>query len=259
MTEFAIQTDKLTCDFGKGQGIFHLDLQIKPGTVTGLIGRNGAGKTTLLRILVGLQYPGSGSASVLGLDCLQDREQILSRVGFVDERRALYDWMKVDEILEFTGSFYSTWDGKVADEMIREFRLHRDQQISTLSRGQRAELALILAMAHHPELLILDEPTSGLDIVVRHEFLEKFIHFACNDGASILFSTHILDDVERIADRVAFIDEGRLLHEGDQAELKSRYAAERRGSETTGPVSLKDIFLDTLQGKFTLSSREGEL
>jgi ABC-2 type transport system ATP-binding protein len=192
------------CDALRG-----IDLNIPRGSVFALLGENGAGKTTLIRILTGFQVPSKGSASVLGLNPVRDSLEIRRRIGYVSDAPALYDWMRVDEIGWFASSFYPKGFLEQYRESIARYDLPSDRKIKHLSKGQRAKVALSLAVAHDPELLILDEPTSGLDPLVRREFMESMVERAAT-GRTVLLSSHQISEVERVADYIAIIHQGKV-------------------------------------------------
>lgn len=186
-----------------------VDLEIPSGTVFALLGENGAGKTTLIRALTGFQRPSKGSCSVLGLDPERDAEAIRRRVGYVSDAPALYDWMQVGEIGWFAAAFYSEGFLDRFRELISHHEVPEARKIRALSKGQRAKVALALALAHDPELLILDEPTSGLDPLVRREFLESMLDRVAT-GKTVFLSSHQISEVERVADCVAILHQGRF-------------------------------------------------
>lgn len=196
--------------FGTVTALEHVSLEIPPGVVCALLGANGAGKTTAIRILLGLERPDAGVAEVLGMDSIKASVEIRRRVGYVAEKPTLYEWMTIAEIGWFAAGFYAPGYQKVYAQAIEQFGLDESQRISTLSKGQRAKVALSLSLAHQPELLILDEPTSGLDPLVRREFLESMIDVAAQ-GRSVLLCSHQVAEVERVADMVAILLNGRLL------------------------------------------------
>lgn len=196
-----------------------VNLEIPTGAVFALLGENGAGKTTLIRILTGFQQPTAGHCSVCGLDPATDALEIRRRVGYVSDSPPLYDWMRVGEIGWFAAAFY---DDQFADryrEFIARYELPESRKIRHLSKGQRAKVALALALSHDPELLILDEPTSGLDPLVRREFLESMVDRAAT-GRTVLLSSHQISEVERVADSVAILRAGRVQLVDSLAELK---------------------------------------
>jgi len=162
----------------------------------------------------------SGQASVLGLDCRRDMLEIRRRIGFVAEGQVMYEWMSIDEIIWFCKGFYPGWDDAYAAEMKVKLELDGHQKVRNLSHGQQAKLALLLSMAYRPELLILDEPTTGLDVVVRRNFLEGVIELIQEEGRTVFFSSHLVHEVERVADWVGFIDKGRMVCCAPMEELK---------------------------------------
>ncbi|MBE3576468.1 MAG: ABC transporter ATP-binding protein [Limnochordales bacterium] len=201
-----------------------INLELEPGYITALIGRNGAGKTTLLRLIMGMARPTRGRITVFGLSYADNHHRILSRIGFVPEEPFLYDEMDVAWIGRFVSRLYPGWDQDEFRRLLAHFDVPARKQIKELSKGSRVKAELALALAHHPDLLILDEPTSGLDPIVRREVLEELqAVIARSDRATVLFSTHITEDVERIADRVAFLVEGRLALLATQDELREKW------------------------------------
>ncbi len=202
------------CDALRG-----VDLSVKPGTVFALLGENGAGKTTLIRILTGFQPPSAGTARVCGMDPTRQALEIRRRIGYVSDSPTMYDWMRVHEIGWFTSGFYPDGYLQTYRELIKRYELPPLRKIKELSKGQRAKVALSLALAHDPELLILDEPTSGLDPLVRREFLESMIDRAAT-GRTVFLSSHQINEVERVADQVGILHHGRIQLVGGLAELR---------------------------------------
>ncbi len=196
-----------------------VQLSVPAGTVFALLGENGAGKTTLIRVLTGFLKPSSGSCTVVGLDPVRDGVAVRRRVGYVSDAPALYDWMRVHEIGWFASAFY---EGEFLDryhDAIRMYEVPESRKIGHLSRGQRAKVALALALAHDPELLILDEPTSGVDPLVRREFLESMLDRVAT-GRTVLLSSHHIAEIDRVADRVAILHEGRFCMAGELQDLR---------------------------------------
>jgi ABC-2 type transport system ATP-binding protein len=187
-----------------------LNLRVPRGSVYGLLGRNGAGKSTLIKMLMGMVQPDSGRAELLGesIDSLSNATR--ARIAYLAEGHPLYGWMSINEAVRFTRSFYPRWNDVLVDQILDHFELARSQKYRRLSRGQQAQVSLALAVAHDPELLILDDPTLGLDTVVRRDFLESMIQIIQRQGRTILFSSHILGDVERVADRIGILEAGVL-------------------------------------------------
>ncbi len=212
MNETVLQTQGLTKYYGKRPAVDHLDLQVPRGCICGFIGRNGAGKTTAIKMLLGLLNPTAGSAALLGCDSQDLSPKVRRRIGYVTEGHRLLRWMTINHIEKFQQAFFpDQWDRRFFAEMIDYFELSRKQKIKHLSNGQRAQVSLALALAPNPELLIMDDPTLGLDAAIRRQFLEGMIQLITRQGRTVLFSSHILADVERIADRIAVIHKGRLV------------------------------------------------
>jgi ABC-2 type transport system ATP-binding protein len=208
--ENVIRLQNVTKRYGSQVALNNVSLEIPRGVVCGLLGENGAGKTTAIRLLLGLTEPNSGSVSVLGLDSTREGRQVRSRVGYVAERPTLYDWMTVSETGWFTAGFYGSGFLERYLRLTTEYQLPPQAKIKTLSKGMRAKVWLALALAHEPELLVLDEPTSGLDTLVRREFLEGMVDIAAA-GRTVLLSSHQISEVERVADLVAILKQGKLL------------------------------------------------
>ncbi len=219
--ELAIATKDLSRRFGGTKAVSGVSLEVPRGSVCALFGLNGSGKTTLIRLLLGHLRPTSGTVRVLGRSLGDEIREIRERVGYVAESRYLYDWMTVRETLDFTRAFHRDWDEAKADSLVERLHLPREQRVARLSRGHRARLCLTLALAYNPELIILDELTAGLDVVVRREVLRNVIEEISQEGRTVLFSSHSVDEVERLADRVAIMQDGRLLMQGPIDELKT--------------------------------------
>ena len=207
--------------FGDKPVLDNVSVFIPRGSVLGLVGENGAGKTTLIKHLLGMLKPQSGTVRLFGLDPVADPVGVLSRVGYLSERRDLPGWMRVDEFMRYTQAFYPNWDEAYAETLRKQFQLDPKQRISTLSQGQTAKAGLLAALAYRPELLILDEPSSGLDPVVRRDILEAIIRIVAEEGRTVLFSSHLLDEVERIADQVVMLQNGRVVLNGRTDDVRN--------------------------------------
>ncbi len=205
-----IVTHRLTKYYDRRRVVDSLDLRVAQGRVYGLLGRNGAGKSTVIKMLLGMVHPDYGRAEVLGEDALKLRPQTRSRIAYLAEGHPLYPWMTVGEAARFARAFYRNWNGDLLEQILDHFELARRAKIRRLSHGQRAQVSLALCVASDPELLILDDPTLGLDTVVRRDFLESLIQIIQRRGRTILFSSHILGDVERVADRIGVLVDGVL-------------------------------------------------
>ena len=207
---WAIETRGLTKYYGGRPVVHSLDLRIPVGSVYGFLGRNGAGKSTTIRMLTGMLNPDFGEAFLLGEEASSLSTSARARIAYLAEGHPLYGWMTVGGIERFTRSFYDKWNSRLYEQIIDHFELPRKKRIRRLSNGQRAQVSLALAVAPEPELLILDDPTLGLDTVVRRDFLESLIQIIHREGRTILFSSHVLGDVERIADRIGILVDGVL-------------------------------------------------
>lgn len=197
---------------------------IEAGQVVGLLGKNGAGKTTLLRIAMGMIEAQTGSVRLFGLDPRRDAVEVKRRVGYVSEEQILPPFLHVDQIVGLHKGLFPTWDDELAQRMIQRFAIPGRKKIKTLSKGQARQVALLCAVAHRPELLILDEPAGGLDPAARREFLETSIQLLNETGTTILFSSHYMTDVERLADRIVMIHDGRVLIDSQLDELRESYS-----------------------------------
>jgi ABC-2 type transport system ATP-binding protein len=199
-----------------------IDLKIPRGCIYGLLGRNGLGKTTLIRILLGLESPTRGRTSLLGEDSQRLSPRTKARIGYVAEGHNLIQNYRVKRLIGICKGLATHWNDQFFSSLLRTFRLPMDRKVKEMSAGMRAQLNLVLAMATEPELLILDDPTLGLDTVARRQFLELAIELIQKQDRTILFSSHILSDVERIADRVGVLVGGRLVVDCELEDLKNR-------------------------------------
>ncbi len=219
MTEFVLETQGLTKFYGDKLAVDHIDLKIPRGCICGFVGRNGSGKTTAIKLLLGFLKPTAGSSRLLGCDSQDLTPAIRQRIGYVAEGHRLIRWMTIAEIAKFQSAFFheqlasakqgeAGWDSKFFWDMIDYFGLPKKQKIKHLSNGQRAQVSLALTLAPNPELLIMDDPTLGLDAAIRRQFLEGMIELIMRQGRTILFSSHILGDIERVADKIVVLDKG---------------------------------------------------
>lgn len=226
--------------FGDAEVLRGLDLEVAPGEVYALLGRNGAGKTTALRILLGFLEPHAGSAEILGLPSDSLPPDARDRIGYVTEGHRLHSWLKVSDALDLEASTRPRFRRSFAEAALRRCGLPTKQRIRSLSRGQRAQLALTLAVASEPEVLVFDDPALGLDPVMRREFLDAMIDLLSNEGTSVLYSSHILTDVERIADRIGVLHGGVLLLDAALDEAKTRFVKRHWVPDSEGGRALVD-------------------
>jgi len=245
-----IELVNVTKRFGSQTALDNVSLAVPPGVVFALLGENGAGKTTAIRLMLGLAEATAGEVRVLGMDSRREGLPIRRRVGYLPERPTFYDWMTAQEIGWFTAGFYADGFEHYFRTLVEGFRVPLGRRLSQLSKGMRAKVALSLAMAHRPELLILDEPTSGLDTMVRREFLESMVDIAA-EGRTVLLSSHQINEVERVADIVAMVHRGRLLLVEPLDELK------RTTRQLTVTVSDGSAALPALDGRVIHGRRRG--
>ncbi len=238
-SELAIDIKNLSCKFRRTEAIHDVSLAIPSGSVFGMVGLNGAGKTTLIRHLIGALRPQSGTVRVLGEDPTLTPESVMQRVGYVAEEDALPRWMRVGELVDFMQRLYRNWDDKLCDELLRLFLLDRNSKLADLSKGGRARAGLLIAIAHRPDLLILDEPSYGLDPIARQDILEAIVRTAGDEGRTVLFSSHLLDEVSRVCDTVGVICNGRLLETIAMQDLSDRY--EELVVELSPPVGKQSV------------------
>jgi ABC-2 type transport system ATP-binding protein len=187
------------------------------------VGENGAGKTTLIKHLLGLLRAESGSIKVFGLDPVADPVGVLGRLGYLSEQPDLPGWMRVDELMRYTRAFYPKWDAAYAERLREQFGLDPTQRLNTLSKGQTAKAGLLAAQAHRPDLLLLDEPSSGLDPLVRRDILEAVIRTVADEGRTVFFSSHLLEEIERVSDNIAMLHHGKLVLYGPLDEIKAQH------------------------------------
>lgn len=220
MNQRVIEATALIKQFDQQLVLQGVDLAISPGQVVGLVGVNGSGKTTLIKCLLGLLRATGGTARVLGEDSWNLSANAKARLGYVSQEFEMLPWMTVQGTCDYTGSFYATWDTEHVNQLIDQWDVPRKSQVGTLSVGQRQKLAVILALGHRPELLILDEPVASLDPHARRQFLQTLLEFATQDAHTVLFSTHITSDLERVASHVAMMRRGRIGYFDELDTLK---------------------------------------
>jgi ABC-2 type transport system ATP-binding protein len=216
-----LQFERLTKYFDDHRALDAATLAVPAGSVTGLLGANGAGKSTLIKCAVGLLRPNSGRVVTLGQNAWHLDADAKARIGYVPQAVELYGWMRVGQLLDYTAGFYPRWNDPLARSLLAGWDVPEHRKVKTLSPGTLQKLAIVLALAHEPELLILDEPASALDPAARRQFLSTLLELASTDRPrTILFSTHITSDLERVADRVAIMRQGRILFDDELDALK---------------------------------------
>ncbi len=233
MNDLVISVSGLTRRFGAKVALDSVSLALPRGGVYGLVGANGAGKTTLIKHVLGLLRAERGSVRVFGLDPVADPVSVLARTGYLSEENDLPGWMRVDELMRYSRAFYPAWDDAWAEELRRTFALEPTAKIKHLSKGQKARAGLLIALAYRPELLVLDEPSSGLDPIVRRDVLGAVLRTIADEGRTVLFSSHLLAEVEQVADHVTMMHQGRIALAAPLEEIKEAH----RGA------SLDEIFV----------------
>jgi ABC-2 type transport system ATP-binding protein len=214
-----IECQALEKRFGRDVALNDLNVEISAGQVVGLIGTNGSGKSTLIKCLLGLLRRTSGQSSVFQEDSWNLSASAKSRLGYVSQDFVILPWMSVKGMCTYTSAFYQNWDHPFVDSLLSEWELPQKKRVSALSVGQRQKLAVILAMGHRPELLILDEPVASLDPIARRQFLHSLVEYTADQNHTILFSSHITSDLERIASHVLLLSGGRLQFFGELDQL----------------------------------------
>jgi ABC-2 type transport system ATP-binding protein len=221
---WAIDTSDLTKRYGEVEAVRQLNLRVGMGRITGFLGRNGAGKSSTIKMLLGMSHPTSGTGRVLGrpIDDARESREVRRRVAYVAEDKQTYAYMTVAQMIAFTKSFYDDWRPDVEARLLQQYDLPRRRKVKALSKGMRTKLALLLALARRPQLLILDEPSEGLDPVSIEELLQTLVAAAA-DGTAIFFSSHQIAEVERIADHVCIIDRGRLVVDASLDDIREHH------------------------------------
>ena len=217
--ENIVEMEGVSRRYGQKWALDKVSLAMPRGVVLGLVGANGAGKTTLIKHILGLLRAQTGRVQVLGMDPSRHPVEVLSRLGYLSEDRDLPPWMSVGELLRYSRAFRHTWDDEYAGELRRKFQLPEAALVRHLSKGELAKAGLIVALAHKPDLLVLDEPSSGLDPIVRREMLEAVVRSVADQGRTVLFSSHLLDEIVRVSDHVAMMAHGQILVHGPLQEV----------------------------------------
>ena len=242
----AIETKSLQYSVGRAFQLTELDMHVPHKSVYGFLGPNGAGKTTTIRLLLGLLKPAAGRITVLGDAMPESYAGVLARTGYVPERPHIYPSLTISEATRLHAAFYPTWDQRWADELLKQFSLDSHRRVSTLSKGESGKLLMLLALSQRPELLVLDEPTDGLDPVVRRDILAAVLEYVTDNDATVLISSHLVHELERICDWVGVLDGGKLVAELPMQEFKNGI---KRLRVVAAPDSLGGA-------PFTLLSRE---
>jgi len=242
MTDNAIAISDLTVRYGRTLAVDNVALNVVKGSVYALVGRNGAGKSSLVRCLLGEQRPEQGTSTLLGEDAWSRRTALMQRIGVVTEEADAPPEMKVSSIARFCSRLYDRWDQGSVETRLRTFGVPTSSRFGSLSKGQKKQVSLALALANSPELLVLDDPTLGLDVVARRSLFEEVIGDLADRGTTIFITTHDLGGVETFADRVGMMENGRLVLDEEVDALKSRF---RRIRFAAQPVAIDTAVLRT--------------
>jgi ABC-2 type transport system ATP-binding protein len=223
MNDVAIRTEHLSKSYDGNHAVREIALKVPRGAIYGFLGRNGAGKTTTIKMLLGLTRPSAGSAQVLGMNVATERIAILQRTAFVSEKKSLYPSLTASELLRFSRGFYPTWSDRAVEKYSRLLEIPMQQRFAKLSNGNQTKVWLLLALAQGADLLILDEPTTALDPISVDQLMHVLAEIAVDRGCTIFFSSHQLEEVERIAEYAGFMDRGKLLLQSRLDDIKSEF------------------------------------
>lgn len=248
MSDFTIEIANLTVRYGRVTAVHDVTFVVPRGSVYALLGRNGAGKSSLVRCLLGQRRPDRGSIRIFGQDAWSHRAALMQRIGVVSEDADAPPEMTVAQIARFCSRLYSRWDQSEVDERLARFEVPSGTKFGALSKGQKKQALLALALATSPDLLVLDDPTLGLDVVARKSLFEEVIAELADRGITVFLTTHDLPGIETLADRVAIMKNGALVVEEDLEALKARFRTIRLAAQPdafgeTYPLSLEDIFI----------------
>ena len=221
-TDYVIEPDGLDLVYGRKKALDGLTLRIPRGRIHAIVGANGAGKSSLFRILLGFQAPTAGRATILGHDCTALTERERARIGFVNEEHSLPGWLRITEAVAMQRRLYPAWDEALYRRVVGHFNVAPEQRIAELSRGERAGVSLAMALAQKPELLILDEPTLGLDVVAKRALLEALLHSVDDAGCTVVYCSHQMEEIERVAENLILLERGVLKHMSAPEEFCER-------------------------------------
>jgi ABC-2 type transport system ATP-binding protein len=222
-----VQMSGVSKAFGSTRALDGVDLTIPPGRIIGLLGANGAGKSTLLRTIIGLYLPDSGKVVTFGRVARDLGPHQLARIGYVHQEGELLDWMTVGQLIRYVAAYYPSWNEDLECKYIADFSVNVNARVGSLSPGERQKVAILIAIGFEPELLILDEPASALDPIARARFLDLLLELIQTEGRTIVISSHILSDVEKVIDHVIIMDGGRIIRDSSFDDLREEYSRVR--------------------------------
>ena len=249
--DYVIETRALSKRYGRKLALDNLDLRIPRGRIHAIVGANGAGKSTLFRILMGFMPPTSGEARILGKDSQQLTPADRARIGFVNEEHTLANWMRVSQVAAMQKHQYPRWNQQAYDGVIGHYHVLPEQKVGQLSRGERAGFNLALALAQGPELLVLDEPTLGLDVVAKRAFLESLLYSNAADDCTVIYCSHQMEEIERVADNLVILERGQLKHMSAPEDFTARV------SHWVADVPFKGPELHTVPGLLEVQRLDG--
>ena len=250
-SDYVIETRALSKRYGRKLALDHLDLRIPRGRIHAIVGANGAGKSTLFRILMGFMPPTAGEARILGRDSQTLTPQDRSRIGFVNEEHTLPNWMRVAQVTTMQKRQYARWNQQAFDSVIGHYHVLPEQKVGQLSRGERAGFNLALALAQRPELLVLDEPTLGLDVVAKRAFLESLLYSNAADDCTVIYCSHQMEEIERVADNLIILERGQLKNMSAPEDFTARV------SHWVADVPFKGPELHTVPGLLEVQRLDG--
>lgn len=236
----------LSKGFGRTQALAGVDLTVARGTIIGLLGANGAGKSTLLRHMIGLYLADTGTCTTFGVDAAKLGPAELGRIGYVHQEGELLEWMTVAQLIRYVAAYYANWNSDLEARYIADFGIETDKRVGTLSPGQRQKVAILLAIGFEPELLLLDEPASALDPIARARFLDLLLHIIQDANRTIIISSHILSDVEKVIDHALIMKAGKIVADASFDELREKYSRVRLTS-LAGPLPEPLDFANVLE------------
>ena len=244
MSDTVIDVKDLSKRFGDAPVLDGLSFRLERGETFAFLGRNGTGKTTTIKMLLGLLRPDAGDVAVLGTDPYVDPLRVRAKVGYLAEDQTMFPWMRVEQLIRWAAPFYETWDHQLAAQYVRQFDLPLRTKVRHLSKGQNVRLGLLLALAHRPEVVILDDPALGLDSIMRRDFNRDLVTLLQAEGRTVLYSSHLLHEVEPIADVVGILHEGRIVRQAATDELRQQVKRLVTSTEAVARIGSKLTVLD---------------
>jgi ABC-2 type transport system ATP-binding protein len=259
MNETVLSLKGITKSYDENKVLRGIDFSVMEGTIMGLVGKNGAGKSTMIKCLLGLIKPDEGEAVVFGEPAWNLSVRAKHRIGYVPQTSSTFSWMRVGSMLDYTGSFYDHWNTEKIEKLLKEWDLDAYAKIGSLSEGERQKLAIIQAMGHEPDVFILDEPVASLDPVARRKFIKQLIELNIDEEKTVLFSTHITSDLERVAADISLLKDGVITFTGDLSTLKDRVLRLRIQAKKPlhEPLPIPNILNSSVEGSNAVVTVDG--